>query len=55
MTRKDFELIAEMLVENKTLFTVKRYGQYCCSWADTLESTNPRFNRYTFLKACGVL
>lgn len=58
MTRKHFELIARMLKEGRELglyTSPKRYGQLCGMWADELATQNPNFNRYTFLKACGVL
>lgn len=56
MTRKHFTLIAEMLVENeRNMMAQKKYGQVCSNWADRLEEENPQFNRYTFLKACGVV
>jgi hypothetical protein len=53
MTRKDFELIAEVIAtswhgsEETTADLANRM-------ADALEGTNPRFNREMFLTACGV-
>jgi hypothetical protein len=56
MTRKHFQVIAELLRETRAYVTSdKRYGQLCCEWADELANHNPAFNRHTFLKACGVL
>jgi hypothetical protein len=53
MTRKDFEMIAEVIAtawhgsqETRTDLSNKM--------ADALETTNPRFNRALFLEACGV-
>ena len=53
MTRKDFEMIAEVIAtawhgseETRTDLSNKM--------ADALETTNPRFNRDLFLDACGV-
>jgi len=61
MTRKDFELIAQVLKDlkqdqrergafahNPDLETVARW------LADGLEETNPRFDRVKFLQASGV-
>ena len=53
MSKKDYVLIAAV---------IKQYGedeiphgpQIARAFADALASTNPRFNRETFLKACGV-
>lgn len=58
MQRRHFELIAKLLIESHELGVIKSkkgYGQMCTMWADELQSTNPSFNRVTFLKACGVL
>ena len=58
MTRKNFEMIAEMLKEARddgVYRGPKAYGRECGRWADRLAHENPRFNRYTFLVACGVL
>jgi hypothetical protein len=53
MTRKDFELIAEVIAtawhgSEETRADLSR------KMADALETTNPRFNRALFLEACGV-
>ena len=54
MTKKDFELIAETV---KTI-TAEDYPQdrkdKAQLFASVLAKTNERFNRETFLKACGV-
>jgi len=58
MTKKDYELIAnEILTTRKvttgeTLLVSVEHLVY--SLATALEIDNPRFNRSTFLKACGV-
>jgi len=58
MTKKDYELIAnEILTARKVtegwavLVSVEHLVN---SLATALEIDNPRFNRATFLKACGV-
>ena len=45
MTRKDFELIAEILCETNTTIDVVKV------WAERLASTNPRFDRDRFILA----
>jgi sigma54-dependent transcription regulator len=54
MTRKDFELIAEAIKE----ITASDYPQdrkdKAQLFASVLATTNPRFNRELFMKACGV-
>jgi hypothetical protein len=56
MTRKDYVLIAEALKESQKLhnpsFMVRAH--MCDIVATALASDNPRFNRATFLAACGV-
>lgn len=64
MTRKDFELIARALRDARPAVTSRNeeMTRERLSALDTaaqlvaseLESTNPRFNRGRFLKACGV-
>lgn len=59
MTRKDYQLIAGVLQQNRAQF-----GQYderaitldavAHQFATALEDTNPRFDRARFLTACGV-
>ena len=61
MTKKDYELIAGVISE---LVEYKRQGGAFAHnpelstvadfLADALAGTNPRFNRATFLEACGV-
>lgn len=58
MTRKHFQLIAELIQEAETLgifSSQKRKGQFVTMTADRLAKENPRFDRYQFLKACGVV
>jgi hypothetical protein len=56
MTRKHFQVIAELLVESRQYISSdKKYGEMCRIWADELANHNSAFNRYTFLKACGVV
>jgi len=54
MTKKDYELIAQAVKE----ITANDYPQdrqdKANLFATALANTNPRFNRSTFLKACGV-
>lgn len=57
MTKKDFELIAEVFAHHR-----KSYGNRTDSvtlelindLAEALEQANPRFNRTRFLEACGI-
>jgi len=48
MTRKDFELIADVLYEHKVkaIFTVDDLAK---AFAEKLDATNPRFNEDIFL------
>ena len=59
MTKKDFELIAEIIFRNQEQFTEGEEGNSLLrvmshQFANELENTNPRFNREKFLKECGV-
>jgi len=58
MTKKDFELIAFVLNGLNENFKTGKYEvsleKVCDELADALQIENPRFNRSTFLKACGV-
>ena len=59
MTRKDFELIAGVISQLSADFTNGGEDTVSLSLvagelADALADTNERFNRETFLKACGV-
>tara|TARA_R110000824_G_scaffold41357_3_gene123083 strand:+ start:2218 stop:2388 length:171 start_codon:yes stop_codon:yes gene_type:complete len=53
MTRKDFQLIADTLNAHRTSpanrMVVK---ELAVSFAQTLASTNPRFNKQRFVEAC---
>jgi hypothetical protein len=56
MTRKDFQLIADVIAqftkhEGKTMVSPALIAG---ELADALATTNDRFNRETFLTACGV-
>ena len=56
MTRKDYTVLAELAQQSRDLFaSEKRFGQFVSLTADRLEADNAAFNRYTFLKACGVV
>lgn len=59
MTRKDYKLIAEALLDSKPAEPCEStvYVQFvfsCSRVANALESDNPRFDRNKFMKACGV-
>ena len=58
MTRKDFELIAKVLraarngdIDRRAEWVTDAIAE---DMADGLATTNPRFNREKFLRACGV-
>jgi hypothetical protein len=52
MTRKDFELIANVV--SKTLATTNPTARQCLAldFAHALKETNPRFNVELFVRAC---
>ena len=53
MTRKHFQLIADVIETYQ--FTDEQDRRILASrMADALYSTNPNFDRYRFLAACGV-
>ena len=54
MTRKDFQLIADVVAN--PLATVKPEARQCLAldFANALKETNPRFNSSLFVKACLV-
>ena len=55
MTRKDFELIADVLsghYRNGTEEQKAEIAACALSFAHRLQATNPRFNVQRFLKAC---
>jgi hypothetical protein len=59
MTRKDFQLIADVIARLSADFTnggedVVSLSLVAEELADALATTNDRFNRETFLTACGV-
>ena len=53
MTRKDYVLIAQ-IIATAWHGSAGMKADLANSFADKLESTNPRFNRERFLDACGV-
>ena len=56
MTRKDYELVANAIARMPTFAPTLRTTQHSVAraLADAFETDNPRFNRETFLKACGI-
>ena len=59
MTKKDYELIAGTLADLMADFSNSGSDEVslslvCEELSETLAKENPRFNRSTFLKACGV-
>lgn len=56
MTRKDFELIAGVFASFGEVCELEETigADIARQLAEALAGTNPRFNRETFLKACGV-
>jgi hypothetical protein len=56
MTRKDFELIAGTIKaqRGKMHNETETVDEIALAMAEALEDTNDRFNRETFLTACGV-
>ena len=54
MTRKDFELIADVLSNYHTGEKAQKdtVEQIALTFAHRLQSTNPRFNIQRFVKAC---
>ena len=56
MTRKDYELIAGNIkaISNWEDITQETALLIALMFAEDLQGTNPRFNRETFLTACGV-
>jgi hypothetical protein len=59
MTKKDYELIADVLKDQRNLSLMPGFGDptpamVAKAFADRLATANPRFNRATFLRACGV-
>jgi hypothetical protein len=55
MTRKDFQLIADVLKASSTS-PMNRcvVRELAATFANELANTNPRFNKALFIKACGV-
>jgi hypothetical protein len=54
MTKKDYELIAEVILNSQGLTRGGVMDTLAERMADALAGTNERFNRSLFLKACGV-
>lgn len=57
MTRKDFNLIAELINEAESLgiFTPKKKGMFTLLTMERLKETNTAFNEYAFKKATGLV
>lgn len=61
MTKKDYELVARVLRDTEAACLRSQWdavwrdrGRVAEAFADELASTNPRFDRARFLRACGV-
>lgn len=54
MTRKDFELIAEVLRNAEEIIDEYAMEALASMFTAKLCETNPQFDRARFLKACGV-
>jgi len=54
MSKRHFEAIAKTL-RDATYLTDKNRGRLANDIADELAKFNSAFNRYQFLKACGVI
>lgn len=55
MTKKDYELIAKALAETHTIGVdgLLTWGRACKEMAWALKKENDRFDKVTFLDACG--
>lgn len=53
MTRKDFELIAEV-IKTSQYYSADYRNEIARNMAQALATTNPAFNEDRFLKACGA-
>jgi hypothetical protein len=53
MTRKDFELIAEV-IKTSQYYSADYRNEIARNMAQALAATNPAFNEDRFLKACGA-
>jgi hypothetical protein len=54
MTRKDYELIAEVLRNSDEVADLETLTALVEMFADRLEDENPRFNRETFFRKSGI-
>lgn len=54
MTRKDFQLIADVLKNADEVADSESLTALAVMFADALEDENPRFDTEKFLRACGV-
>lgn len=54
MTKKDFQLIADVIINSDEVADYETREAMAEMFADELAKTNERFNRSLFLKACGV-
>ena len=52
MTRKDFEAIAKIIKDADKAGNIRYPGTLAYTFADYLETTNPRFDRDRFIAAC---
>jgi hypothetical protein len=53
MTRKDFELIAQVIASSE-YYSADYRNNLAREMAEALATTNPAFNEDKFLKACGA-
>lgn len=53
MTKKDFELIAAVLIAARAYVQHSNMDFLSRAFADALATTNKQFNRDKFLRACG--
>jgi hypothetical protein len=54
MTRKDFQLIADVIRNSDEIADEMTLAAIADNLADALSTTNPLFNRAKFIDACGV-
>lgn len=53
MTKKDYELIARVLLESKEYLQEMKHWVLVHNMADELKKTNPLFDSVKFFQACG--
>lgn len=54
MTRKHFELIAEILKDSKNYIEPVKHWALCRNFGEKLADTNNAFDLARFLEACGL-